>query len=1029
MIIKYDRFYREFGLRTPSNFSKIVPLEKIPNLPVGSVLHVLDNLKFNMDIFLTPDINNKLYKLDPIKKLIYNVPQMDSNLVKNNNHKIIVRKVGVIPALNKFKQDNVKDVRYMKDKYDIVFRPNVQNVFCYNSLFNCRIMGILKHYRLINFVFANLITVINNLPDVDHFIHIPTENMIFSKNDFLRAYKKIDKTTLKYSESSYYIYVLYIMCMLEKKTSVGLFNQFDTTILDKINFVMTSDTDCFIFNFSKLLKMSEKVDLRLKVLNTFNILATSDEIVEDTNIVKPKTIEVNPLSLTPNSPAFREPLSNDQLKENVIEYANAVESEGLEIINEDQSLTDSQKASLSNIASSYSEIILDGESVKDLLTSEIDQQINNSDLTFLEDDEAIVDKTMLASSISNFGESYLKKLYKKDLVLSLLSFNKLGMYLSNIEETKNNDFMNKSTSYKVTFTDTSFKNHIIKFTIPDVNEDGSCLVNGSKKKLKMQRVNNPIVKVSPTRVTLNSTFNKCLVEKNSNVANNYFTYVFKMLTKSKKDIKIDYQTQNINTLKFPKITIPEELASVFENEEIKLKTDDIFEINDYVKTNFGYGLVTNKDKDSITIERTINPKKISSNCCALANKLSTVSVDDTILVFNFNDRRKLYKDKELTEYLKREKKYGLFIGKTNNKLYYFSTDGVLNIVKAGKVKTATFLDLLTKICDVSQPPLYDYCNVRILNKKIPIWFLLCYRFGITHMLNYLNVDYDVFTKGGKLPDTIKSSDLKIKFRDKTLVIKRTPNLNSLIFAGLAYFKYTDVNLEDLDDKDVYFDLLVNKDISTNMLKGIDQFFDLFMDPITQDVLAQMGEPTNFKDLLIRAVSLLTTADHKQTSSSANFRFRSYETFVGTAYKELARAYCSYKYKTFNASNKFSIQDFAIEKKILSSQLFNNMDTLNPIHDIKQNCAFTHVGDGGRSSESFVIDDRKFPEDGIGIISEATVDSGGVAMNAQLSMNPTIVNARGVTITKSPEDVSAAELLSVTGVLMPSATNDDGKRLM
>ena len=1032
MIIKYDRFYREFGLRTPSNFSKIVPLENIPNLPVGSVLHVIDNLKFNMNIFLTPDVNNPLYKLMPTKKLIYNVTKVDSNLVSSNDTKIIVKRAGVIPAQLKFKQDYVKDVRYMKDPYDIVFRPNVQNVFCYNSLFNCRIMGILKHYRLINFIFANLISTINKLPDVNHFIHIPTENMIFDKNDFLRAYKKIDKTTLRYSESSYYIYVLYILCELEKTTELGLFKQFDSNILDKINFVMTSDKDCFIFNLKKLLKMGEKNDIRLKVLNTFNILASSGESSKTENIdqVNPDIVQVNANSITPNSPAFREPLSNDQLKENILKYANDVENGGLDIINNDSDLTDSQKAALTKIATSYKDIMIGDMTLQELLDTNTEQSIDTTDLDFLKNDESIVDKTMLASSISKFGDSYLDKLYTKDLALSLLSFNKVGMFLTDVQTEKNNDFMNKSTTYKVTFTDISFRKHNISFTIPDVNDDGSCLVNGTKKKLKIQRINNPIVKVSPIRVTLNSTFNKCLVEKNTNIANDYFTYIFRLLNKSKQDTKISYGIQNINTIKFSQITIPKEQLAIFENnEEVKIKTDELVKVNEYVKTNFGYALVVNKDKDSITIVSTLNPKKISSNCCAVANKISKISVDDYKFVFNLEHRLTEYKEQELTEYLKREKKYGLFIGKTATELYYFDNTGILNIVKKDRVVTTTFIDMLSDVCKVTTPPLHDYCNIKILNKKLPIWFMLCYRFGLTHMLNYLNVDYSVITKGTKLPNDIKSSDIRIKFMDKTLIIKRTPNINSLIFSGMNYFDYKHINLEDLDDKDIYFDMLTDKQISTNMLKGIDQFFELFMDPITQDVLAQMNEPTNFKDLLIKAVSLLTTADHEQSSSSANFRFRTYETFISTTYRELARAYCSYKYKTFNASNKFSIQDFVINKKILSSQIFNNMDTLNPIHDIKQNCSFTHVGDGGRSSESFVIDDRKFPEDGTGIISEATVDSGGVALNAQLSMNPTLVNARGVTISKPYDEVDPSQILSVTSVLMPSATNDDGKRLM
>ena len=1029
-MILYNKFYRELGVRTSATINKIVPLENVKELPLGSVLHVLDNLKFRQNIFLTPDVNNPLYKLPPSKKLIFNVTPLKTPLVDSYNDKIKPLSIGLAASLTKFRQQDTINIKYMDTPYNTVARPTIQNVFCYNSIFNCRITGVLKHYRIVNFIFANLISMVNKTPEVQHFINIPVDNIIFSKSDFIRAFKKVDKTTLRYSESSYYIFVLYLLSELEPE-SISIFKNFLPDVIDNVNFVLTSAKECYIFNLGKILEFSKKADIRLKLLNALNTLASSDELLEEDELlqVNDELVNVNTTSLTPNSPAFRTTTTNEEIQQNIIKDIDELKNDSIDNITTDESLTPAQKNTLSEYVKDYKNIKIGNETVEEIMNSKVDQNIDGNRLDFLDNDSDIPDKSMLSSSTIELGAAYLKNLAKKDLASTLLSFNKLGMILTDVTETEASDFMNKVVNYRVTFKDTSFKNHTIKFSLPKIDDDGTCLVNGSKKKLKIQRVNNPIVKVSPTRVTLNSNYNKCLVERNTNVANEFFPYILKMVQKSKVKTHVEYATQVIATLETDNIELDDSYKKYFENNVAFEYDNDKLELNDYVLTSLGYVVVIKKDS-KVTLLPTINPKKVAAEYCNLAEKISEIKINNDIFYFNFKERNKNIKNSILSKALSLENKYGVYIGTARNKSYYIDVNGSLYIVDIDKnsvLSTTTIIDEIAELTKTTPSPLNEYCNVKILNKKIPIAVVLSYKFGLLNMLDYLNTDYEVYPKGTRLPNDIALSDIKVKFMDKTLIIKRTPVLNCLIFSGLNYFNFKEVALEDMDGRDIYYDLFNSVGISPNVLKGIDSFFDLFMDPATKDVLFQMHEPTNFKDLLIRAVSLLTTADHKPPSSSDNFRFRTYETFNAVVYRELSSAYSSYKYKTFNSTNKFSIKDNEIERKITKSQIFNNLDILNPIHDVKQTCGFTHIGDGGRSSESFVIDDRKFPEDGVGIISEATLDSGGVGMTAQLSMNPTISNARGLTISKEPDECTPSEILSLTALLVPTSTQDDGKR--
>jgi len=337
-----------------------------------------------------------------------------------------------------------------------------------------------------------------------------------------------------------------------------------------------------------------------------------------------------------------------------------------------------------------------------------------------------------------------------------------------------------------------------------------------------------------------------------------------------------------------------------------------------------------------------------------------------------------------------------------------------------------FVDVLTSLLDVHISRLTEWVDFKLLNKTVPVAFALCYRYGLNNMLNYTKTKYTVVPKGKRLP--VRDSDIVIQFADAKLIIPRAPLVNSLIFAGLSYFNLSKVEIEAMNSKDVYYELLQSKSISVHNLKGIDDYFDLFMDPITKDVLFRMGEPTNTRDLLIRAAQLLSTEEHMPPASEANYRYRSYERFNTAVYKSIARAYATYKNRAIGASNKMSISEFEVKQMIIQDQLMENADIINPINDIKYKASYSHSGFGGRQSvDTFVLDDRQYPDDGVGTISEATVDNAKIGYVATLSVDPVLTNIRGMPKPVTTDKLDSSQILSVTGVLMPCVTNDDGKR--
>jgi hypothetical protein len=244
-------------------------------------------------------------------------------------------------------------------------------------------------------------------------------------------------------------------------------------------------------------------------------------------------------------------------------------------------------------------------------------------------------------------------------------------------------------------------------------------------------------------------------------------------------------------------------------------------------------------------------------------------------------------------------------------------------------------------------------------------------------------------------------------------------------SGLLKFETRPYEFAQFNGQDVYYALLRDEGISLNYLKGISDFFKLFIDPITRDVLLRMKEPTEVGRLLIRATEMLTTEDMIPAASMRNHRLRGYERFPTTLYNEMSRSYASYSRQRGNRKS-YSINPEAVFLRLIQDQTLRIVEEMNPVENVKDKHSATYTGSGGRTAQSFVVEDRQFPADGIGVLSEATPYSGKVAINTYVTADPLIANIRGMFDLDNVdiEKLEPTQILSVSALLMPCATNDD-----
>jgi len=680
----------------------------------------------------------------------------------------------------------------------------------------------------------------------------------------------------------------------------------------------------------------------------------------------------------------------------------------------------------------------------------------------------LVDDSLRNSRLDNVDTDYVNTTLDSDLARTLLTFNTKGMFITDVKTDVHSDALNRFRTYRVSYEDVRHEKHTVVFTLPLVDENGQCLINSIPMRLTKQRINNPIVVSGPNRVSLNTNYNKTLVERNTARSHSIHPYVERLLEKSEFTVTRGAPSTKLLEVPIAKEELPA-FTKVYETGAtffLIRSGDEVEEYREsgphlYLVTPAGPVMVMDEvytpslkahavykrlsaarktqldQADSfviLTVEPAVMQTSLPAEYTSRGQTLKAIERGNLRLHFHYHDRLLAIPASERGAICDLEQEYGVYLGTIGPHHQGFlgltGAVAVVDVADGKLVRTTTIIDELCRVGNIpSVPPCNEFVELKILNKTLPVGFVLCYRYGLQAMLDYMGVKSYFAAARSRPPKDTPVSALRLRFADGTLYIPRTPNVAYLIFAGLAMYDLRKIYLEDMDTPDVYYTLIQQRKLSINYLKGVDSFFELFIDPITAEVLAHLGEPTNVRDLLIRAVALLSSNDHEPASASLNCRIRSYERFSAVLYNEMSRAFANYVNRGIGSRNSFSLQPHAVMMRIATDQLMSNVDVINPIHTVKERSLLTHTGDGGRSTETFMVDDRRFTADQLGIVSESTVDNGKVGINVMTPVDPDLANLRGMATGMTPETAQASNILSVTGLLFPGVSRDDPKRAM
>jgi hypothetical protein len=1050
--LTYARFYTQHVIRRPNQAPTKLETYESLQLPNSSVLHTLEGFDTltPTDTEGMPNENNPLIhnEKNPIYLKIETQVSDELSRPFGVSENFVYRPNKLAPSVLHYYQRHRKFHRILSDR-TIGTMSGVMTWLDYSPLNEMHVMGTLSEYRKFDILFRTILNKVVNIGDAKHhFILLPQGDHVYPRSIIQRTFKELTTSTLNGFKHDPSIYpLLHILGYVYGKThplevtpykedvrilgkdnplfsklrTSSLLERIDPSLFESINFIIQRGNSAIVYNLADLDRFAEDSSFFTKIYRHFMSLRLSstyvpeaintdsdsfDDYVESVSTHPDKEVVNNtPVENTPViteekiqavgkgdvvvteekkveepvkvSPSVITPIvdTHHEIHVPVSHHSSAYEQRvrSVSIARTNEIIQNEPKKinRRDELLDQHFKVSFGGKSIAEHLEATPPKVVTPKKMDFLNHTPEV---SYQKSSLDALDSTYMEHGFYHDLAKVLSSTAKHGMFVTKVDEDRHNTEMDRLITYKVSLTDTDGKAHNVRFTIPEVDNNGIMKLSGVEYRLVRQATNIPICKISPTRVNLASYYNKLIIERATVKRYSYENDIFKHL--------------------------------------MRLKIEGLIE-------------ATSGNAPSPT-------KKVPYDYSAIGMNIIDVKVKGYRFYFNGNGAPLDLVDKSILKLIESlGNKYGIYVGDTSQSLLYWDMGNQIheidvkgNEIRSWKSFTAFLEDMLGKDGALDKPTI-EWTQAHILNQVIPIVFILGYEYGLKTLFDKINLDYKFYENNRDV--VLNVDDIAIPFNDGTLVFNRYPVSRSLIVGGLAWVSLKDINFKDMNVPVTYGKVLGLKGISLGVLKGLRGFIDFFVDPITAGVLEKLHEPTTFGNLLLRANIMLSDYYAEESCSVKLHRFRLYERFNGMLYNEMYRELVNHRNNT-NTKKGFSINPEAVFQSIVQDATVVTNDAINPIHEVKQKSNFTFTGSGGRSGNSFVLKDRIYPKDGLGVISDAVPDSGKVGITNYLSASPNIDDINGLPKPyKVGDKLEPPQILSIGAMVMPCGTTDDGKR--
>ena len=627
------------------------------------------------------------------------------------------------------------------------------------------------------------------------------------------------------------------------------------------------------------------------------------------------------------------------------------------------------------------ELLFESNRVTDIDVNDISKTIKTTNVN------------MYKVKYNNFEKSYNKYNYEKDIVAPFYALSEkkdLPVYIRKIDRVDSSDAMNQKETLTFHLEDANRVRHTFTIDIPKFVDDKYLYLGGNRKRFVTQQILKPIVKIAPDTVQICTNYKKIFMYR-------YGTAITSKIEKFKKMVESHPEVFKVEKGNGSKESMGCKTSLEYDSIAEKYMTIEILNIPNK-------RIVFYFSKKKLMEDLNKYDKAFADSG---AYDISNISA----IVFNPNKKITLLHNHT-----------GADMNVDDGDIF----DLVDQIISVYNTEFKNKENKLTKLMnEFKSGNKFFYSRCKIMARFVPTILLVAYYEGLSTVLNKAKINHRFSdTRANALNDY----ETIIPFANGYLIYDTYPLKNSILLNGLSLVPTKLYNYEDFDSKSVYLDIFESLYSTRILASGFDAFYDNMIDPISKEILEDMGYPTDLVGLLIEASGLLTNNNYTPEGDLSIFRFRSNEMVSAMMYNIISDAYSTYKRTATNKNPvKMSVPKDALLKQLLTSQVVEDDSILNPIVELEKNGAATCKGPSGINVDrAYTIEKRCFDKSMMGVYAMSTSPDKNCGVVRELTWEPKIANTRGYV--KDNEDIdrlkdvnvfSGAELLTPLGI-----TKDD-----
>ena len=402
----------------------------------------------------------------------------------------------------------------------------------------------------------------------------------------------------------------------------------------------------------------------------------------------------------------------------------------------------------------------------------------------------------------------------------------------------------------------------------------------------------------------------------------------------------------------------------------------------------------------------------------IASAFSRIETKNTIYFFNQDEYRNNYS-------VDNTKGIPYSINKADSTVNYYQNSSVEGMISQR---------IATEICDSCSKfkELYkstkiantlSYSEASILSNKIPLIVVLGYSLGLEQVMKMLEVPYTIVrNKEDTMSEADKENlDGRIKFSDGFIAYKST-YVSSMLLNGLSVCGTEAYSINDFSSRSMWLDFL--DDFGGRILSdGLDNFADLFIDPITKEVCEHCKIPSDYFKMLIYANGLLADNKYNRHTDISGNRYRTNELVAGYFYKAISKSYTEYKAQVKRGKKVgMTIKRSAVIDGIFEDPMSSDLSVMNPLLEIEAANSVSFKGLSGMNSDrSYGLDKRTYDDSMINKLALSTGFAANVGINRQTTIDMDIEGKRGYIKSANKDDMSITKTFSMTEALTPFGT--------